>query len=53
MKNIRLLYILPALVLIVLAIVSIVRKDYSYLTVFQAIVGIGLLLLAFTKKRIL
>jgi hypothetical protein len=53
MKNLRLLYIVPALVLIILAIVSLVRNDYSYLTGFQALVGIGLLILAFTKKRIL
>ena len=53
MKNPRLLYIIPALVMIILAVVSLVRNDYSYLTIFQAVIGVGLLILAFTKKRIL
>ena len=53
MKNPRLLYIVPALVLIVLAIVSVSRGDYSYLTAFQAVLGLALLILAFTKRRIL
>jgi len=53
MKNPRLLYIIPALVLIVLAIVSVSRGDYSYLTAFQGLLGLALLILAFTKRRIL
>jgi hypothetical protein len=53
MKNPRLLYIIPALVLLVLAIVSLSRNDHSYLTAFQALLGLGLLILAFTKRRIL
>ena len=53
MKNPRLLYILPASVLLVLAIISISRGDYSYLTAFQALLGLALLILAFTKRRIL
>lgn len=53
MKNLRLLYIIPALVLLILAIISLSRKDYSYLTAFQALLGLALLVLAFTKRRIL
>lgn len=53
MKNPRLLYIIPALVLLILAIVSFIRKDHSYLTAFQAFLGLALLILAFTKRRIL
>jgi hypothetical protein len=53
MKNPRLLYILPALVLLVLAMIDFIRKDYSYLTAFQALLGLALLILAFTKRRIL
>lgn len=53
MKNPRLLYILPALVLLVLAGINVSRKDYSYLTAFQALLGLALLILAFTKRRIL
>jgi|GEM_PF-6712755 len=53
MKNLRLLYILPALVLLILAIMNLIRKDYSYLTFFQAGLGVLLLILAFTKRRML
>jgi len=53
MKNPRLLYIIPAMVLLILAIVSLSHKDYSYLTAFQGLLGLALLILAFTKRRIL
>lgn len=53
MKNLRLLYIIPAVVLLVLTVMNVSRGDYSYLTVFQGVLGVALLILAFTKRRML